>query len=61
MESAAASWIPLLIAPFAEMGNGDSLRSGYTQRDNDGGIANSILRALCNSFAFFWSRICWPL
>jgi hypothetical protein len=28
MESAAASWIPLLIAPFAKMGNGDSLRGG---------------------------------
>lgn len=55
-------------APFTKMGNGDSLRSGHTQRDNEKeggaifvGIANSILWALCNSFVFFWSRICRPL
>jgi hypothetical protein len=67
MESVAVSWIPLLITPFAKMSSGDSLRNGHTQRDNEEGgaifvgIANGILRALCNSFAFFWSRICRPL
>jgi len=60
MESAAASWILLLIGPFAKIGNGDSLRKwSYVGRhENEGGavfvgIANSIFWALCNSFVFF--------
>jgi hypothetical protein len=68
MESVTTNKILLLIAHFAKMGNGDSLRSGHTQRDNEKeggvvfvGIANSILWALCNSLIFFRSRTCRPL